>query len=285
MGSAIAQLIADCGFDVTIFSRRDQAGLQKVQKNLATAIAKGTLTEERAKLLLSHLTCTSSLPIAVEKADLVIEAVIEDLDVKTDIFRKLDECCPDHTILSSNTSSLSITSLAHATKRTEKVLGMHFFNPPSVMKLLEVPYTPLTSQDTIDTIITFSEKLGKSAIVVQDYPGFVVNRILIPMINSAAFVLMSKVATAETIDNAMKWGANHPMGPLSLADLIGIDTCVKILHELDSRLDGSNFPICPLLEEMVTAGNLGRKTGQGFFTYDSESKRNTVKKLEVQVNG
>jgi 3-hydroxybutyryl-CoA dehydrogenase len=267
MGSGIAQVVANSGFDVTLFSRKGKKGLARLQSGIAVAISKGIITQVQAECLLSHVTCTSSLPEAVADADLVIEAVIEDLNVKMDIFKKLDAHCPDHTILVSNTSSLSITSLAKVTKRPEKVLGMHFFNPASVMKLIELAETPLTSKETVNDVLNFSNRIGKFPLIVKDSPGFVVNKILMPMINAAAFTLMDKVASAETIDSAMKLGANHPMGPLALADLIGLDTCLKIMKEINGKLEGLSFTICPLIEEMVAKGRLGRKTGQGFFKY------------------
>lgn len=270
MGSGIAQVIAESGFEVTMRSRRGKDGLDMLQKGLQKAVDRRTLTEDQATLLLSHIKCTSSLKDAVKSADLIIEAVIEDLAVKREIFRETDAYCPQNAIIASNTSSLSISSIAEVTKRPEKVVGMHFFNPAHVMKLIEVVQSPLTSEETVSSIIAVSQKIGKFPLVVKDSPGFVVNRILMPAINAAAFVLMEKVATAETIDSAMKLGANHPMGPLALADLIGIDVSLNIMKELNARLEDSKFQVCPLFEELVAKGNLGRKTGKGFFVYETQ---------------
>lgn len=267
MGSGITQVVANAGFKVALRSRRGEKGLGRLHNGIRKAVRKEILSEEGADVLLSNISCTSSLSEAVKEADLVIEAVVEDLTIKREIFGAMDASCMQHTILASNTSSLSIALLAEATERPDKVLGMHFFNPAPTMKLVEVVQTTMTSKETLDSIIEFSNKLGKFPLIVRDTPGFIVNRILIPMINGAAFALMDKIATAETIDSAMKLGANHPLGPLALADLIGIDVCVNIMKELQCKLKDQPYTVCPLLEEMVTKGNLGRKTGSGFFTY------------------
>jgi 3-hydroxybutyryl-CoA dehydrogenase len=269
MGSGITQVVANAGFKVALRSRKGEEGLNRLRDGIRKAVRKEILTDEQAALVLSNINCTSSLSKAVKEADLIIEAVVEDLTIKREIFGAMDASCMQHTILASNTSSLSIARLAEATKRPDKVLGMHFFNPAPAMKLIEVVQAPMTSKETVDSIIEFSNKIGKFPLIVRDSPGFIVNKILMPMINAAAFVLMDKIATAETIDSAMKLGANHPLGPLALADLIGIDVCVNIMKELQCKLEGQPYTVCPLLEEMVTKGILGRKTGKGFFTYET----------------
>lgn len=267
MGSGIAQVVAKAGFKVVLRSRRGKEGLERLQKAIRKEKNRGTLDRELETSLLSNISCTSSLKEAVKEADLVIEAVPEDLAVKRALFKEIDAYCLRHTILASNTSSLGIAPLAEATKRVDKVVGMHFFNPAPVMKLIEVAKTSMTSEDTISSIVDFSNKIDKVALIVKDTPGFIVNRILLQMINTASFLVMNRVATAETVDAAMKLGANHPMGPLALADLIGIDLCVNILKELNCKLKQTEYRVCPLLEEMVKEGKLGRKTGEGFFVY------------------
>ena len=267
MASGIAQILAQYGFEVTMWSRRGIEGLFKLNENIQKAVDKKIFSESQAKLILSRITCTSTLSASVETADLIIEAVVEDLDVKKTVFKEASAFCLPKAILVSNTSSLSISNLAVATKRPDKIAGMHFFNPPYAMKLVEVVKTPQTSEATVNTILELCETIEKVPLVVKDTPGFVVNRILMPAINSAAFVLMEGVASADIIDSAMKLGANYPMGPLALADLIGIDTCLKIMEEFCSNLEHAGFQICPLFEKMIVQGNLGRKTGKGFFTY------------------
>jgi len=267
MGSGIAQVIANAGVPVVLRSRRGSRGLEKLHKTIQKVRNRGILTDEQATVLLSNISCTSSLSEAVKEADLVIEAVPEDLQIKLALFRELDTYCRQNTILASNTSSLSIAQIAETTKRADKIIGMHFFNPAPVMKLVEIVKTPMTSKETINSIADFAIKIDKVPLIVSDSPGFVVNRILLPMINAAAYVLMEKGASAETIDSAMKLGANHPIGPLALADLVGIDVCLSILKELAEKLD-PQYQVCPLFEQMVAEGRLGRKTGKGFFTYD-----------------
>jgi 3-hydroxybutyryl-CoA dehydrogenase len=263
MGSGIAQVVANSGFEVTLWSRSGKGGLERFYRGVQKTLERKILTAEQADQLLSHVKWTTSLGESVNHADLVIEAVPEDLIIKSDVFKKADSFRMQTSILASNTSSLSITSLAECTMRSDRVVGMHFFNPAPVMKLVEVVKTPFSSEESINAVVEFSKKLGKVPIVVIDTPGFVVNRVLFPMINAAAYLLMDKVATAETIDLAMCLGANHPLGPLALADFIGIDLCTKILNEFkDPKCE-----VCPLLEEMVRKGTLGRKTGKGFFNY------------------
>jgi len=269
MGSGIAQVIAQEGFKVVIRSGRGRQGLDRLYQNVEKARIRKFLTDEQAASLLSNIDCTTHLYEAVKKADLVIEAVVEDSSIKRGIFREIDAYCPEHTILASNTSSLSISELANTTKREDKVIGMHFFNPVPIMKLIELVPTTLTSKETVETAIDFSRRIGKTPLVVKDSPGFVVNRILMPMINEAAFVLMDGIASAETIDSAMKLGASHPIGPLALADLIGIDVCLDIVKELYERFADPKYRPCPLLMSMLEEANLGRKTGKGFFEYRS----------------
>lgn len=265
MGSGIAQVTALAGFEVTVRSRRGTEGLSRLYQNVEKARCKKALTSVQADLLLSNISWTTDLREAVKAADFVIEAVVEDLEVKKRLFQEIDLYCPKHAILASNTSSLSISKLAHVTKRPDKVVGTHFFNPVPVMKLVEVAPTTVTSEETLETIIGFLEKLGKTALIVKDSAGFVVNRILMQMVNEAAFVLKEGVATAETIDSAMKLGANHPIGPLALADLIGIDVCLKIMEQFYAK--DAKYQPCPLFREMVDKGYLGRKTRKGFYTY------------------
>jgi 3-hydroxybutyryl-CoA dehydrogenase len=267
MGSGITQVLSGFDLNVTLWSRRGEQGLDRLHNRLQKAIEKNILDKQKVDLLLSRTRCTQSLDKAVEEAELVIEAVPENLSLKRAVFKEIDVYCREEAILTSNTSSLSINDLATATKRPDKVIGMHFFNPAPIMKLIEIVPGSLTSQETIEDVIVFSKKINKVPLIVQDSPGFVVNRCLIPMINQAALLLMNKIAPAETIDSALKLGANHPLGPLALADLIGIDVCLDIMRELQNRLGASEIQICPLFENMVAEGTLGRKTGKGFFTY------------------
>jgi len=267
MGLGITQVIAQSGFKVSLFSRRGARGLERLHERLKRAVVQGILTNEQVDLTLSRIRCTSSIKEAVEEADLVIETVSEDLDLKRALFREIENYCPENAMLASNTSSLSIYKIALVTNRPDKVIGMHFFNPASAMRLVEVVKTSLTSQATVGSIVSFSKKIGKTPLIVKDTPGFIVNRCLMPIINEAAYLLMDKTATAETIDSAIKLGANHPMGPLALADLIGIDICLQAMREIKTGLGNGNLHICPLLETMVAEGKLGRKTGRGFYSY------------------
>ncbi|EMT39035.1 3-hydroxybutyryl-CoA dehydrogenase [Thermoanaerobacter thermohydrosulfuricus] len=269
MGSGIAQVFAENGFDVII---RDvdikfvERGLGVIENNLKKSVEKGKITEEEKNKVLGRIKGTVDINEAKD-VDFVIEAAIENMEIKKQIFKELDNVCKEGTILATNTSSLSITEIASSTARPEKVIGMHFFNPVPVMKLVEVIKGMKTSSETFNTVKELAQKLGKTPVEVNEAPGFVVNRILIPMINEAIGVLADGVASASDIDEAMKLGANHPIGPLALSDLIGNDVVLAIMDTLYSEFNDSKYRPHPLLRKMVRAGLLGRKTGKGFFEY------------------
>jgi 3-hydroxybutyryl-CoA dehydrogenase len=269
MGTSITQVVANSGFNVALWSKRGEKSLDVLREKLQKAISKKILTEQQVDYTLSKIRCTSLLSEAVKEVDFVIESVREDLAVKRALFKELDSYCSQSAILASNTSALSIYKISEVTMKPDRVIGLHFFNPAPKMKLVEVAPSSLTSQDTIDLTIDFSKKLGKVPLIVRDTPGFVVNRCLMPMINEAAFLFMNKIASAETIDSAIKLGANHPLGPLALADLVGVDICLETMQEIKNDLGKSDYQICPLLKSMVAEGKLGRKTGKGFFTYNT----------------
>ncbi|MHB0885754.1 MAG: 3-hydroxybutyryl-CoA dehydrogenase [Bacillota bacterium] len=269
MGGGIAQVAAVAGYDVTVRDIAEnivQKGLGVIEKNLARLVEKGKLSAADKDAAVVRLKGTTSLEPARE-ADIVIEAAIEKMDLKREVFGELDRLCRPGVILASNTSSLPITEIAAATKRPDWVIGMHFMNPVPVMTLVEVIRGLQTSDDTFKTVEELAKRMGKVPVAVNDSPGFVSNRVLIPMINEAIFCVYEGVATPEAIDNVMKLGMNHPMGPLALADLIGLDTVLYILEVLYEGFADSKYRPCPLLRKMVKAGYLGRKTGKGFYDY------------------
>jgi 3-hydroxybutyryl-CoA dehydrogenase len=269
MGNGIAQVCAQAGYNVIMNDREDafvQRGLGSISKSLGKLAEKGKFSAEERDTIYGRITPSTALE-DLSRADLVIEAVFEKLEVKRDVLARLDAICRPETILASNTSSISITKLAAATKRPDKVIGMHFFNPVPIMQLIEIIRALQTSQETFDTIRELSVKLGKTPVAVQDSPGFVTNRVLMPLLNEAMFALMEGVASAEDIDTAVKLGLNHPMGPLTLADYVGLDVCLDVMEVLHCELGDPKFRPCPLLRKMVDAGYLGRKSGQGFYKY------------------
>lgn len=271
MGSGIAQVAAQSGLQVTLVDvdeTRVNKGFQTIQKHLGRQVEKGRLTEKQMEEILGGLRPMTDLATAVAEVDLVIEAVVENKQVKADLFRQLDEHAPTHAILATNTSSLPITEIAAATRRPEKVIGMHFMNPVPVMKLVEVIRGLATSDETFRTVEELARRMGKTPVEVQDFPGFVSNRVLMPMINEAIYAVYEGVATPEAIDEVMKLGMNHPMGPLTLADFIGLDTCLYIMETLYEGFGDSKYRPCPLLRKYVAAGWLGRKTGRGFYVYE-----------------
>ena len=269
MGMGIAQVFAEAGKTVIVRDIAEefiQRGEGVLKKNMEKKVSKGKISEADKDAVLSRVSYSLELAAAAD-CDLVVEAAIEVLDIKRQIFKELDELCKPETILASNTSSISITAIAAATKRADKFIGMHFFNPATVMKLVEVIRGANTSDETFKTIFDLSVEIGKEPVEVNEAPGFVVNKILIPMINEAADLLYTGVASAEGIDTAMKLGANHPMGPLALGDLVGLDVCLAIMDTLYNETHDPKYRASLLLRKMVRAGKLGRKTGEGFFNY------------------
>ena len=271
MGNGIAQVFATSGFEVVLVEIVQSAldrGLATIRRNLDRAVDKGRLDAAAREAALARIIPSLALDAAAG-CDLVVEAAVEQLPVKLEVFQRLDGLCGPETVLASNTSSIPITSLGAATKRPEKVIGMHFFNPVPVMALVEVVRAELTADATRDLVVNVSQRLGKTPVVVNDYPGFAANRILLPMINEAIFCLMEGVADREAIDTVMRLGMNHPMGPLQLADLIGLDVCLHVLEVLHQGLGDPKYRPCPLLRRMVQAGQLGRKSGRGFYEYSA----------------
>ena len=274
MGNGIAHVFAQAGFSVTLIDLQQpqlDKALLTITKNLDRQLAKGTIDESTRQSTLDNLTLSTTMN-AVSESQLAIEAATENADVKLRIFRNMDELAPQGCILATNTSSISITKIAAVTNRPDAVIGMHFMNPVPVMKLVEIINGYSTSAYVTSTIVELSKKLGKIPAVVNDYPGFIANRILMPMINEAIFSLFEHVGTVESIDTVMKLGMAHPMGPLQLADFIGLDVCLSIMQVLFEGFGNPRYAPCPLLVNMVTAGKLGVKTGEGFYVYNSGSK-------------
>ncbi|MGI6453648.1 MAG: 3-hydroxybutyryl-CoA dehydrogenase [Syntrophomonadaceae bacterium] len=269
MGAGIVQTAAQAGFEVIVRDIKQEfvdKGIQGIAKNLEKSVAKGKMAAEDKDAIMGRISGTVDMAVAKD-VDLVIEAAIENMEIKKTIFKELDEICKPECILASNTSALSITEIGAATGRADKVIGMHFFNPVPAMKLVEIIKGASTSQETFDKVKAISEQMGKSPVQINEAPGFVVNRLLIPMLNEAMYAVMEGVANAEDVDTSMKFGAGHPMGPLALADMIGLDICLAIMQTLHREFGDDKYRPCPLLAKMVRANKLGRKTGEGFFKY------------------
>jgi len=279
MGNGIAHLFAQSGFLVNLVdvnAAQLEKAIQTISKNIDRQISKGTITEEQKKNTIANISTVTDVAGGVKEADLIVEAATENIELKLKIFKQLDDTAPANAILATNTSSISITKIASVTKRASHVIGMHFMNPVPVMKLVEIINGYATEQAVTDSIVELSKQLGKVPCVVNDYPGFIANRILMPMINEAIYSLYEGVAGVEEIDTVMKLGMAHPMGPLQLADFIGLDVCYSILNVLHDGFGNPKYAPCPLLTNMVTAGYLGVKSGEGFYKYVAGSKDLTV---------
>jgi 3-hydroxybutyryl-CoA dehydrogenase len=275
MGNGIAHVFAQAGFTVTLIDVQEkqlEKALATIAKNIDRQLSKGSITEEIKLATLANITTDISIELGVAKADLVIEAATENIELKLKIFSSIDAAAPSDCILASNTSSISITKIAAATKRPEKVIGMHFMNPVPVMKLVEIINGYATDAQVSQAIVDLSKQLNKVPCVVNDYPGFIANKVLMPMINEAIYSLYEGIAGVEEIDTIMKLGMAHPMGPLQLADFIGLDVCLSIMNVLYTGYGNTKYAPCPLLVNMVTAGKLGIKSGEGFYTYTAGSK-------------
>lgn len=279
MGNGIAHVFAQHGHDVHLIDLSKDAldrAMAIIEKNLDRMVRKEKISEEDKKNTLNNISSHQEMASAVQDRDIVVEAATENEKIKLQIFEQLDKLCPDNCLLASNTSSISITKIASATKRPDKVIGMHFMNPVPVMKLIEVIRGYSTSDEVTGEVMELSRALGKVPVEANDYPGFVANRILMPMINEAIISLWQGVAGVEEIDTVMKLGMAHPMGPLQLADFIGLDVCLSILKVLHEGFGDAKYAPCPLLANMVVAGKLGRKTGEGFYVYRKDSKETVV---------
>ena len=270
MGAGIAQVCAQAGFDVKLHDMKQEfyeRGIGVITKNLTRDVEKGRKTEDEKAAVLGRITMSLDIKDAHD-VDIIIEAAVENMEIKQSIFKQLDEIAPKHEILATNTSSLPITEIAAVTKRPEQVIGMHYMNPVPVMKLVEIIRGLATTDEVYQAVEDMTKKLDKTPVEVNDFPGFISNRILLPMINEAVYALYEGVATKEAIDDVMKLGMNHPMGPLTLADFIGLDTCLYIMEVLHEGLGDSKYRPCPLLRKYVAAGWLGKKSGRGFYVYE-----------------
>ena len=282
MGNGIAHTFAQTGFNVNLVDVSTEAlekGLKTITTNLDRIVAKGNLKEEQKNETLNNISTFTQLEDAAKDADLIVEAATENIDLKLKIFRQMDELAPENCILATNTSSISITKIASVTQRPEKVIGMHFMNPVPIMKLVEIIKGYSTTKETFDSVYEMSKTLGKVPVEVNDYPGFVANRILMPMINESIETLYNGVAGVEEIDTVMKLGMAHPMGPLQLADFIGLDVCLAILNVMYDGFKNPKYVPNPLLVNMVTAGKLGVKSGEGFYDYSESKKAEKVAKM------
>ncbi|MFZ5946164.1 MAG: 3-hydroxybutyryl-CoA dehydrogenase [Bacillota bacterium] len=269
MGSGIAQVIAEAGHQVYLRDLNEdfvQRGIKTIDKNLSRKVEKGKVSADEKEKFMALITGVASLEHAQE-ADLIIEAIVEKMEPKKQLWQELDKVCGPNTIFATNTSALSVSEIGASTSRSDRFIGMHFFNPAPVMQLVEIIKGAGTSEATYCFAMEFTKSLGKNPVTVEEAPGFVVNRILIPMINEAAYILAEGIASAEDIDTGMKLGANHPLGPLALGDLVGLDVCLSIMETLHQETGDDKYRPCPLLRKMVRAGFLGRKTGKGFFNY------------------